>query len=110
MSSESNNAAPGIDLEQFRDMKDKCQRIQENRDFWHGVAEKLREELFEAREELAMKIKASRIGNTEGCIDSAVSAFDDVFDGVSHKLHNKRKAIAAALAAAMQATSAEVGQ
>jgi len=49
----STPAAPGIDSEQFRELKDKCQRIQENRDFWHGVAEKLREELFEAREKFA---------------------------------------------------------
>ena len=58
-------AAPGIDLEQFRELEGKCQRIQENRDFWHGVAEKLREELFEAREGLAKKIDASPKGGSD---------------------------------------------
>lgn len=60
----STPAAPGIDLEQFRELEGKCQRIQENRDFWHGVAEKLREELFEAREEQAKRIDASPKGGS----------------------------------------------
>jgi len=107
----STPAAPGIDLEQFRELEGKCQRIQENRDFWHGVAEKLREELFEAREELAKKIDASPKGGSDWeATDADISAWVARNDlGGSFGTKTDARAAFEDARSAEQATSAEVG-
>jgi predicted RNA-binding Zn-ribbon protein involved in translation (DUF1610 family) len=84
------------------EVREKCRRIQENRDYWYGVAQQYREELHDARVALAKLVTSANLMLAE--IDTCGHEVDSAY---RLNLYDAREQGKAALA--RQASSGEAG-